>query len=147
MLEQIEIIDIPPTIVCKYPKVYNYDEVLKNISYLHKIAEKKATGVVVCLGENLDYKTTEELKICYPIQITDYAKYSKSELITLPQTKSISAIFTTISSSSLSIALNKLRDIANDKGYKTIAPYRICYPKEVNLVDSIVTIQIPLEIL
>lgn len=138
--KNIQIKEIPPVIVYKYPKSYSYDEFMKNINYLQKIADKISNGTIISISENLEFNSNDTINLRYPIIKKLYAKYKREELETLPKTKVISYL----NSDNLSKNLNEINDIINDKNYKINLPYRQVYTKQLD--DNITAeIQVPLK--
>lgn len=132
MLENVKIKDISPIRVYVYPTSYTYEEIKKNVNVLHKIADDVSNQVIYCLGNDVDYKPSDKIDICYPIDTDQLEKYKTDEIKSLNRCECISADFVDGSYEEVPIAFKELTEIATNKGYKSTNNFRILYVKEKN---------------
>lgn len=155
MLKNIEIKEIPPTIVYEYPKSYTYSELPKNIEYLYKIADKTSNGVIICLcdtteADGTSWTSCDRVKLCYPISMKLYAKFKRDDLITLNRSECLHADFNPDCFADLPVAIERLYEIIKDNGYSAVLPYRLVYINQASDLFSqeqkfTMRIQIPIE--
>lgn len=111
MLDNTNIKDFPPTIVNEHPKHYNYSELLKNLDYLLKIAEKTSNGIIICQGDIEDF--VSPFRVFYPLRKNLISSFKRDDLIILPKNKSLSVEFTRDCQDTLRNFIDDLSDKEN----------------------------------
>lgn len=119
MIENIEFKDTSTVIIHNYPKEYTFDEIIKNLDYLFKIANKVYDNTIIAFFNNLN-DINDKLKIYYPISKKSYSKYKRDDLTILKPSKCLSAHLKSNNSKDLSIALDELYKLLDEKNLKPL---------------------------
>lgn len=150
MLENIEIVNIPPEKVYTFPEKYTYDMLKVNEEVLHKLSNKESNGTLICLGDTFDYTPNASFLVSYPVSKTDLKKHQLHEFQVLPRQDMVFGRFTG-SREDLRESLDLLCEYAENHHRKPVLPYRIVYIRGKNLLFTktpsfyVVDLYVPLE--
>lgn len=126
MLEQLEIRDIAPQKVFFISDKLTFREMVENVIEIRTNAYEEAEGNICVLADELSVSPEMMYELCYPSQVVNLKLRKQTEYKVLQRIKAVCCIYTG-KSDELQLALNKLKEYAEEQGYEIEMPFRYVY--------------------